>query len=129
AGNSLTGTHSGNGAGLTSLTAGNISAGTAGISITGNAATATSASGLAAGTYANALTLSNAGNSFTGSGAGLNTLNASNISTGTLAVARGGTGLTTGVNCRAGSNVTLTKSGSIYTYTYQTPLPAGTYAV
>src|SRR4029077_10811539 len=41
ASNSFTGTHSGNGAGLTALTAANISAGTAAINITGSAASAT----------------------------------------------------------------------------------------
>jgi hypothetical protein len=40
------------------------------------------------GTYTNAVTLNNAGNSFTGSGAGLTALNGSNISTGTVAAAR-----------------------------------------
>jgi hypothetical protein len=39
---------------------------------------------LSSATYANAVTLSNAGNSFTGSGAGLTSLNASNLSTGTI---------------------------------------------
>lgn len=40
------------------------------------------------GLYSSVLTLSNAANSFTGSGAGLGALNASNITTGTLADAR-----------------------------------------
>src|SRR6185369_14370047 len=50
------------------------------------------ASALAAGTYGNALTFSNAGNAFTGSGAALTALNAGSIASGTLALARGGTG-------------------------------------
>lgn len=41
-----------------------------------------------AGTYANALLLTNAGNVFTGSGAALTALNASNITTGTLSNSR-----------------------------------------
>jgi len=55
---SFSGSHSGNGAGLTSLNASNLSTGTVG-------------SGRVSGTYSNALTLSNAGNSFTGDGGGL----------------------------------------------------------
>jgi trimeric autotransporter adhesin len=43
---------------------------------------------LSSATYTNAVTLNNAGNSFTGSGAGLSSLNASNITTGTIAGAR-----------------------------------------
>ncbi len=65
ASNSFTGTHSGNGSGLTNLTAANIAAGTAGINITGSAATATSAT-----------TATTAGNV-----------------TGIVAVANGGTGV------------------------------------
>lgn len=40
------------------------------------------------GTYSNAVTLSNASNSFTGSGSGLTALNASNLASGTVASAR-----------------------------------------
>lgn len=47
------------------------------------------------GTYSSAVTLSSASNSFTGNGSGLSSLSASNISSGTLPVARGGTGATT----------------------------------
>jgi hypothetical protein len=56
------------------------------------------ANALNAGTYANALTLSSASNVFTGSGAGLTSLDAGNISAGLLAVARGGTGLASGTS-------------------------------
>jgi hypothetical protein len=55
------------------------------------------------GTYSNALTLNNAGNAFTGNGSALTSLNGSNISSGTVAVAQGGTG--------AG---TFTQNGVIY---------------
>jgi hypothetical protein len=41
-----------------------------------------------AGTYTSAVTLNNAGNSFTGNGAGLTTLNASRLATGTVPEAR-----------------------------------------
>ncbi|HYF16105.1 MAG TPA: hypothetical protein VD971_13635 [Phycisphaerales bacterium] len=44
------------------------------------------------GPYANAVTLNNASNVFAGSGAGLTGLNASNIASGILSPARGGTG-------------------------------------
>ncbi len=47
------------------------------------------------GTYSNALTFSNASNSFTGVGTGLTALNGSNISSGTVAVGVGGTGIVT----------------------------------
>lgn len=44
--------------------------------------------GLAAGTYGNAVTLNNAANSFTGNGAGLTGLNASQLTSGTMPDAR-----------------------------------------
>ena len=44
--------------------------------------------GLAAGTYGNAVTFSNSANSFTGNGAGLTSLNASNLASGTVPDAR-----------------------------------------
>lgn len=68
------------------------------------------ASALLAGTYANALTLSSASNVFSGSGASLTSLNAGNISSGTLAVARGGTGLSSGTN---GGILGFTAAGTI----------------
>jgi hypothetical protein len=124
AGNSFTGS----GAGLTSIPnsattatssntnnsivardgSGNFSAGTITAALNGNASTATtatSASGLAAGTYANAVTFSNAGNSFTGihsgNGAGLSNLTAGNISAGTA-----------GINI-TGSAATATTAGNV----------------
>ena len=109
--------YSGDGSGLTSLNANNLSAGTlpdARLSGTyssaltlnnavnnftgnGNGLTSLNANALASGTvpdarlsgtYSSALTLNNAGNSFTGSGSGLTSLNANNLSSGTLPSAR-----------------------------------------
>lgn len=57
-----------------------------------NISSGTLGSGRLSGAYTNALTLSNAGNSFSGVGSGLTALNAANVSTGTLTPARGGTG-------------------------------------
>ncbi len=51
-----------------------------------HAISATSAGTLAAGTYGNAVSFTNAANSFAGSGAGLTNLNASNISSGALSL-------------------------------------------
>ncbi len=63
----------GDGSGLTALDPASLSAGTAAIDISGNAAniTGTLGSGQLSGTYSNALTFSNASNSFTGNGSGL----------------------------------------------------------
>jgi hypothetical protein len=88
-------TVSGAGGGLTAINASNISTGT----IANARTTASSANGAstivlrgASGEFtAGAIT----GVSFTGSGAALSALNASNVSTGTLVVGRGGTGQTT----------------------------------
>lgn len=54
----------------------------------GNMTSGTLPAGRLAGTYSNALTLNNAGNVFAGSGSSLTSLNATNITTGTLADAR-----------------------------------------
>jgi hypothetical protein len=61
---------------------------------------AITAGNLASGTYSGAVTFNNAGNSFTGNGAGLTSLNAGNLSGGTLADAR----LSPNVALRAGGN-------------------------
>ncbi len=53
-----------------------------------NLSSGTLASGLLAGSYTGAVTFGNASNSFSGSGAGLSGLNASNVTGGTLADAR-----------------------------------------
>ncbi len=74
-----------------------------------NLSSGTLADGRLAGTYSGALMLINAGNQFTGSGAGLTSLDASNLATGTLDASRlpvplsltgavGGTGLINATN-------------------------------
>ena len=63
--------------------------------------TAASASGLTTGTYGNVLIFTNPANSFTGSGSGLTDLSASNITTGTLSLANGGTGAATAAGALA----------------------------
>ena len=63
----------GTGSGLTSLNASNLSSGTV-------------PPGRLAGTYSNALTLSNASNSFAGNGAALTKLNPANLSSGTAGI-------------------------------------------
>jgi hypothetical protein len=63
------------------------------------------ANALSAGTYGNAVTFSNAANSFTGGGAGLTGLNASNLASGTVPAARM-PGLTGDVTSTAGTVAT-----------------------
>lgn len=70
------------------------------------------------GTYSNALTFSNASNSFTGNGAGLTSLSGSNISSGTVGVGVGGTGLasyTTGDLLYASGSTTIGKLADVAT--------------
>jgi hypothetical protein len=55
--------------------------------ITASNVTGVVSSGSLAGTYSSALTLNNAGNSFTGNGAGLTSLNANNLASGTVPAA------------------------------------------
>jgi len=72
------------------------------------------------GTYTNAVTFNNASNSFSGSGAGLTALNASNVSTGTLVDARlsanvpllNGTQTFSGVNTFSSASNSFTGSGA-----------------
>jgi len=104
---------SGGGSGLTSLTAANISAGTAGISVTGNAGTVTDGV-YTSGSYANpAWVTSLASSKLSGvlpalDGALLTTLTAANISAGTAGISvTGNAGTATalfanGANCGAG---------------------------
>ena len=65
----------GNGSGLTALSASQLTGGPI-------------PSGVLSGTYSSALTFNNVGNSFTGNGSGLTSLNANNISIGTVPDAR-----------------------------------------
>ena len=64
-----------------------------------------------------------------GDGLGLTTLNASNVSTGTLATARGGTGVTTGITVlnplSLSSQVTMQKGGTGQTYLAENDLLLG----
>jgi hypothetical protein len=81
----------GSGTGLTALNASNINSGTLAVANGGTGVTLSTGNGSVV--LSNAATLTN-GN-FSGTGTGLSALNASNINSGTLAVARGGTGVTT----------------------------------
>ena len=91
AANSFTGTFTGNGAGLTNVPFN-------GASLTNlNASQLTSGtvpSARLSGTYASAVTLNNATNSFTGNGAGLTGLNGTNLMVGTIGSAQLATSLT-----------------------------------
>jgi hypothetical protein len=75
ANNSFAGSLSGNGGGLTSLNASQLTSGTV-------------PSDRLSGTYSGALTLNNSGNSFAGDGSALAALNAGNLASGTLPAAR-----------------------------------------
>jgi hypothetical protein len=87
------GTFSGIGTGLTTLNASNISLGTLNVANGGTGVTTSTGNGSLV--LSNAATMTNG--TFSGVGTGLTTLNASNISLGTLNVARGGTGVTTSI--------------------------------
>ncbi|ADQ91222.1 hypothetical protein BpV2_055 [Bathycoccus sp. RCC1105 virus BpV2] len=94
-GGTFSGTHTGTGSGLTTLNASNISSGTLSNdrldTKTGTGNIVMSVSPTLSGT----ITGGTFSGTHTGTGSGLTTLNASNISTGTLAVSRGGTNITT----------------------------------
>ncbi len=77
-----------------------------------NISSGTLGTGRLSGAYTNALTLSNAGNSFSGIGTGLTALNAANVSSGTLTPARGGTGTSVGA---ATTGHVLKWNGSAFT--------------
>ncbi len=62
------------------------------------------ANALAAGTYGNALTLNSASNVFTGNGAGITALNASNITSGTVPAANLGSGTANSTTFLRGDN-------------------------
>jgi hypothetical protein len=86
----------------------------------GSGLTGVSASVLAAGTYSNALTLSNAGNSFTGNGSGLTNVAAATAATATNALALGG--LAPSAYAPAtGSAVYLAKAGDTMAGTLNLP--------
>ena len=83
-----------------------------GASLTTTGTGTITANALAAGTYGNALTLSNATvtGSFSGDGSALTGLAAGSIATGTLGVNRGGTGLSSGTS---GGILGFTASGTL----------------
>ena len=89
------GTFSGSGSGLTSLNATNISTGTLLVARGGTGTTTSTGSGSVVLNTNPTFSGTVQGGTFSGSGSGLTSLNATNISTGTLPVARGGTGATT----------------------------------
>jgi hypothetical protein len=88
------------------------------------------------GTYTNAVTFNNASNSFSGSGAGLTALSASNVSTGTLADARlsgnvpllNGTQTFNGVNTFSSASNSFTGSGANLTALNGSNISTGTLA-
>ena len=91
-----------NGSGINQLNASNVSSGTLAIARggtgAGSAAAAASALGLGAEDQPSFVTVSanvNASNIVSADGRGINQLNASNVNTGTLAIAQGGTGAST----------------------------------
>tara|TARA_Y100000401_G_scaffold6796_1_gene4670 strand:+ start:1969 stop:5142 length:3174 start_codon:yes stop_codon:yes gene_type:complete len=94
-GGTFSGTHTGDGSGLSSLNAGNISSGTLSndrlSSKTGSGNIVMSASPTLSGT----ITGGTFSGTHTGDGSGLSSLNAGNISSGTVPVSRGGTGTNT----------------------------------
>jgi hypothetical protein len=88
-------TFSGSGASLTALNAGNVSTGTLAVARGGTGTTTSTGTGSVVLSASPTLTGTVTGGTFSGSGASLTALDAGNVSTGTLAVARGGTGAAT----------------------------------
>jgi hypothetical protein len=86
---------SGSGASLTALDAGNVSSGTLAVARGGTGTTTSTGTGSVVLSASPTLTGTVTGGTFSGSGASLTTLNVDNVSSGTLAVARGGTGAAT----------------------------------
>lgn len=87
-------------------------------------------SGSFAGTYSGAVTLSNGSNAFTGSGAGLTALSATNLSTGTVADARlsANVALENAANTFSNAGNSFTGSGAGLTALSATNLATGTVA-
>lgn len=138
--NAVAATYTGNVAALNFSTAGNVSA-TGNVTATGNVSaanfigsgltlTSINASNISAGTISNARTTASSANgastivardangdftantvsttSISGNGAALTAINASNVTSGTLAIARGGTGTSSTTFCNLTTNVTGT---------------------
>src|SRR6056300_38392 len=85
----------GDGSGITNSNASNISLGTLAVARGGTGTTTSTGSGSVVLNTSPTFSGTVQGGTFSGSGSGLTSLNAGNISTGTLPVARGGTGATT----------------------------------
>jgi hypothetical protein len=123
----------GSGAGLTTLNATNISSGTLAVVNGGTGVTTSTGNGSAV--LSNAATMTNS--TFSGTGTGLTALNASNISLGTLAVARGGTGVTTSIgdgsivlsNAATMTNGTFSGTGTGLTALNASNISLGTVAI
>lgn len=111
---SFTGTHSGNGVGLTSLNASNISSGVVGATYGG----AGTNNGILKGNGSGTVSTAAAGTDYlspSGSGAALTSLNASNLGSGTVPAARGGAGSSNGILKADGSgNVSAASAGTDY---------------
>lgn len=110
------GTFSGNGASITSLNAGNIASGTLAVARGGTGTTTSTGTGnvvlSASPTLSGTITGGTFSGTFSGNGASITSLNAANIASGTLAVARGGTGTTTSTGS---GSVVLSTSPSLTT--------------
>jgi len=116
----------GNGAGLTSLNAGNIAAGTL-----GDARLSTNVALLSGSqTFSGAKAFTNPANSFSGNGSGLTGLNASSLSSGTLADARlsGNVALLNGSNTFSNPGNTFAGTGAGLTQLSAGNLTTGTLA-
>ena len=117
-GGTFSGTHTGTGSGLTSLNADNISTGTLSVDRGGTGTGTSTGTGSVVLNNSPIFTGTVSGGTFsgthTGTGSGLTSLNADNISTGTLSVDRGGTGIssyTFGDILYASSSTQLSKLG------------------
>jgi len=94
-GGTFSGSHSGDGSGLSSLNAGNISSGTLSNDRLGTKTGTGNIVMSASPTLSGTITGGTFSGSHSGDGSGLSSLNAGNISSGTLSISRGGTDITT----------------------------------
>lgn len=124
-GNVGAGTFSGNGASITNLNAANIATGTLPVARGGTGTTTSTGTGSvvlsASPTFSGTITGGTFSGTFSGNGASITSINAGNISAGTLPVARGGTGTTSSTG--SGSvvlNNAPSFSGTLYATYIQT---------
>ena len=130
-GGTFSGSHSGDGSGLSSLNADNISSGTLSNDRLGTKTGTGNIVMSASPTLSGTITGGTFSGSHSGDGSGLSSLNADNISSGTLSISRGGTGVTTyttgdiliasGTNTL--SNLGLGQGGYVLTSNSTTGLP------